>query len=88
MAGIEFVAVFTVTTFNLAVVARSIRAKELVPDSELRSGCLEQRRLVFYSLNKMGCELGTVSGLFASHHISRNISLGIDETAFLVLYFS
>ena len=47
MAGIEFVAVFTVTTFNLAVVARSIRVNELVPDSELRSGCLEQRRLVF-----------------------------------------
>ena len=47
MAGIEFVMVFAVTTLDFAVVARSIRANELVPDSALRSGCLEQRRLVF-----------------------------------------
>ena len=47
VAGIEFVVVFAVASLNLTIVARSIRANELVPDSELRSGCLEQRRLVF-----------------------------------------
>ena len=47
MAGIEFVVVFAVAALDLAVVTRSIRTNELVPDSALRSGCLEQRRLVF-----------------------------------------
>ena len=46
MAGIEFVMVFAVTTLDLTVVARSIRANELVADTELCSGCLEQCWLV------------------------------------------
>ena len=46
MAGIEFVVVFAVAALDLTVVARSIRANELVADTELRSGCQKQRGLV------------------------------------------
>ena len=46
IAGIEFVVVFAVTTLDFAVVARSIRANELVADTELRSSCLKQGWLI------------------------------------------
>ena len=46
VAGIEFVVILTMAALDLAVVARSIRANELVADTELRSSCLEQSWLV------------------------------------------
>ena len=46
VAGIEFVVVFAVTTLDFAVVARIIRANELVADTKLRSSCLKQGWLI------------------------------------------
>ena len=45
MTGIEFVMIFTVAAFNLAVVARSIGLYKLVVYTVPGSGSLEQRKL-------------------------------------------
>ena len=45
MTGIEFVMIFTVAAFNLAVVARSIGLYKLVVYTEFGSGSLKQCRL-------------------------------------------
>ena len=46
MTGIKFVMAFTVTAFDLAIVARRIRTNEFVPNTEF-SGCsLKQRSFI------------------------------------------
>ena len=45
MAGIEFVVIFAMAAFDIAVVARSIGLDKLMAYTELGSGSLKQYRL-------------------------------------------
>lgn len=61
--SVEFLIVFAVTAFNLAVVAGSVRPYEFVLDTEFGKGFLKERRTVRFGIVQPVGELRTVVGL-------------------------
>lgn len=61
--SVEILIVFAVAALNLAVVARRIRADELMPDTELGKSLLKECRTVGFGAVQPVGELGTVVGL-------------------------
>ena len=67
MAGIEALLVLTVAALHLTVVPRGIRANQLMPDAQLSSRPLKQRRQLALTAGEAVGKLGTVVRLDTLH---------------------
>ena len=62
--SVEAFLVLAVTSFYLAIVARCVRADQLVTNAKLCRGCLEQSRNVPLAAGEAVCELQAVVRLY------------------------
>ena len=67
VAGIEALLVLTVAALHLTVVPRSIRANQLMPDAQLSSRPLKQRRQIAFTVGKTVGELEAIVRLDTLH---------------------